>query len=234
MKRFYKDVAVEKVADGWHITLDGRPIRTQMGNPQVVPTSILAGVMQQEWADQGDRIDPKAFLFRDHADFAIDVVRPDREAAIAKLLSFAQTDTLCYRADPEDALYREQLDRWEPLLEHLEAKHAIRYQRISGVMHRPQPDDTIATLQSHLATLDDFHLAGLSAMASLSASLAIALLANDEAINDPMLLWRDANLEEDWQAEHWGNDPEAQAVRDKRAEDFSAAQVFTMLALTRD
>ena len=234
MKRFYKDVAVEKVDGGWQVMLDGRPVKTQMGNPQVVPTAMLAGVMQQEWADQGDRIDPKAFLFRDHADYAIDVINPDRDTAIGKLLAFADTDTLCYRADPEDALYREQQERWEPLLAHLEERLGIRYQRISGVMHRPQPPETLATLRQHLHARDDFALAGLTAMASLSASLATALLANDEAINDPMALWRDANLEEDWQAENWGRDEEAEAVRKQREEDFSAAQVFTMLAATSD
>ena len=36
-----------------------------------------------------------------------------------KLIGYAETDTLCYRADPEDALYRHQQDRWEPLVEHL-------------------------------------------------------------------------------------------------------------------
>ena len=70
-------------------------------------------------------------------------------------------------------------------------------------------------------------------MASLAASLCVALLANDEAVNDPMALWRDANLEEEWQADKWGRDEEAEAVRKKREGDFSAAQVFTTLAASR-
>ena len=37
MKRFYKDVSVDEVADGWQVSLDGRAIRTQGSKqPQIV------------------------------------------------------------------------------------------------------------------------------------------------------------------------------------------------------
>lgn len=230
MKRFYKEVTVAEDAGGWKVELDGRAIKTQGGNQQVVPSRTLAHALAQEWADQGEKIDPKVFLFRDMTDFAIDVVRPDRAATIDKLLGYAETDTLCYRADPEDALYQRQQEQWEPLVAHLEETHGIRFQRISGVMHKPQPPETLRSLRAYLGTLDDFTLSGMVSMASLAASLGVALLANDEAINDPMLLWRDANLEEEWQAEQWGREEEAEERRQQRGEDFSAAQVFVMLA----
>ena len=230
VKRFYKDVSVAEDAGGWKVELDGRAIKTQGGNPQVVTSKTLAHALAQEWAEQGEKIDARAFLFRDMADFAIDVVRPDRAATIDKLLGYAETDTLCYRADPEDALYQRQQEQWEPLVARLEETHGVRFQRISGVMHRPQPPETLAALRAHLETLDDFVLSGMVSMASLAASLGIALLANDEAINDPMMLWRDANLEEEWQADQWGREEEAEERRQQRGEDFSAAQVFVMLA----
>ena len=230
VKRFYKEVTVAEDAGGWKVELDGRAIKTQGGNPQVVTSKTLAHALAQEWAEQGEKIDAKAFLFRDMADFAIDVVRSDRAATIDKLLGYAETDTLCYRADPEDALYQRQQEQWEPLLAQLEETHGIRFQRISGVMHKPQPPETLAALRAHLETLDDFVLSGMVSMASLAASLGVALLANDEAINDPMLLWRDANLEEEWQADQWGREEEAEERRQQRGEDFSAAQAFVTLA----
>lgn len=233
MKRFYKDVSVEEAEGGWQVALDGRAVKTQGGKPQIVPSGVLAQALASEWRDQGEEIDPGLFLFRDLADFAIDMVGTDREAVVAKLIGYAETDTLCYRADPEDALYRQQLEVWEPLVEHVEGKLGLRFQRVSGIVHKPQPEETLAVLRSHLEAQDDFTLAGMTAMASLAASLCVALLANDEAINDPMALWRDANLEEEWQADKWGRDEEAEAVRKKREGDFSAAQVFTTLAASR-
>ena len=230
MKRFYTNVSLVEAPGGWQVALDGRGVKTQGQRPQVVPSRALGEALAAEWREQGEIIDPKAFLFRDHADYAIDVVAEDRAAAIEKLLAFAETDTLCYRADPDEALYRRQEEAWEPLLGHLEEKLGVAFQRVSGVMHKPQLPSTIAALRHHLGSLDSFTLAGMSAMASLSASLAVALLANDEAINDPMALWRDACLEEEFQADLWGRDAEAEAVRDIRADDFSAAQVFVALA----
>ena len=230
MKRFYKDVSVEQVDGGYRVVLDGRPIKTQMGRPQVVPTETLAHALAVEWAEQGEEIDPRKFLFRDHADFAIDIVGQHRDETIAKLLAFAETDTLCYRADPDEPLYRRQQEDWEPLLCRLEDKHGVAFQRISGVMHKPQPPETIATLKAHLEQLDDFSLAGMTALASLSASLTIALLSGDDAVNDPMLLWRDANLEEEWQADQWGREEEAEERRRKKGDELSAAHTFMLLA----
>ena len=48
MKRFYKEVAVEQTADGWQVTLDGRPIRTVGGRPQVVSSAKLGRALAAE------------------------------------------------------------------------------------------------------------------------------------------------------------------------------------------
>ena len=58
---------------------------------------------------------------RDLADYAIDQVAPDRPGVAARLLPYAETDTLCYRADPDEPLYRRQQERWEPLVQAMEA-----------------------------------------------------------------------------------------------------------------
>ena len=86
MKRFWITVGVEPCEGGHRITLDGRPIRTQGGNPQAVPTRELAEAMADEWRGQGEQVDPKAFPLRDLADYAIDHVRGDREGTVAMLL----------------------------------------------------------------------------------------------------------------------------------------------------
>ena len=232
MKRFYSSVDVAQAGDGWQVTLDGRGIKTQGGEPQVVPSHDLALTLAQEWASQPEKIDTGLFRLRDHADYAIDIIRPNRDEAIDKLLSYAETDTLCYRADPDEALHKRQQEAWEPLLGHLESRHGVSFNRISGVIHKPQPPETLRCLREYLAAQDDFTLAALTAMASLAASLSVALLGIDEAINDPEPLWRDANLEEEWQAEMWGRDAEAEAARARRWEAFSAAATFAALART--
>lgn len=229
MKRFYKVAAVAREGDGWRVTLDGRPVRSVGGRPQIVPSEALAAALAAEWADQGEEIDPAAFVLRDMADHALDVVGPDRATAIATLLRYAETDTLCYRAEDGEALHEHQGEVWEPLLTAAEARWDVHFERISGVIHRPQPAATLKRLEAVLQAEDDFTLAALTTLTTLAASLVIGLAALAEDA-DPATLWDAANLEEDWQAELWGKDYEAEARRERRLGVFSAAVRFVRLA----
>ncbi|OCC25256.1 molecular chaperone [Croceicoccus estronivorus] len=228
MKKFYKEALAESADGGWRVMLDGRGIKTAMGAPQVVPNETLANALASEWDGQGEEIDPAHFLFRDMADYAIDVVRPNRDAAIGELLRYAETDTLCYRADPDEALFQRQQEVWEPLLSSIEARHGVRFTRVSGIMHRPQPPETLEAIRRHLAEQDDFALAALNTLASLSTSLSIALAALEEDA-DAEALWAAANCEEDWQMELWGKDYLAKERRDRRQAEFTNALRFARL-----
>ncbi len=229
MKRFYKTVGVEPAGDGWRVVLDGRGIRTVSGRPQVVPSRKLARAMTAEWEAQGEQIDPAAFMLRDLADYAIDVIAADPRAAADALLPYAETDTLCYRAEPDEALHERQCAVWDPLLAAAEARLDVRFERIDGIIHRPQPDATLARLAAEMARLDPFALSALRTLTSLAASLVIGLAALEREA-DPFELWNAANLEEDWQAELWGKDAEALARRDQRFAVFAAAMRFAELA----
>jgi chaperone required for assembly of F1-ATPase len=229
MKRFYKDASVEPAGEGWRVTLDGRPIKTQAGAPQVVPNRALAEALADEWRRQGEEIDSTGFPLRDLADFAIDHVAPDRAAAAARLLPYAETDTLCYRADPDEPLYRRQQQLWEPLVQAVEARYGVRLERVSGIVHRPQPAETLEAVRAVLEGLDPFTLAALETMTRLAASLTIGLLAL-EPDADPDTLFAAANCEQDWQAELWGWDAQAEEGRSTRLAAFRQAVRFADLA----
>jgi chaperone required for assembly of F1-ATPase len=229
VKRFYRQVAVAEGDGGWRVLLDGRAIRTAGGRPQVLPTAALADALSDEWAEQGETIDPARFVLRDLADFAIDAVAADRGETLRGLLAYAETDTLCYRAGPDEALHERQLAVWEPLLAAAERRWDVRFERVGGVMHRPQPAVTLARMETVLAAQSDFALAALRTLASLAASLTIALAAIAPGA-DARALWNAANLEEDWQAELWGKDAEAAALRERRFATFAAAMRFAELA----
>ena len=226
MKRFYKQVSVEPAEGGWQVRLDGRGVKTAGGRPQVVPGSALAEALAAEWASQGEEIDPAGFPLRDLADYAIDVAAADREAVIAETLPYAETDTLCYRADPDEALFRRQEEVWEPLLAQIETRLEVRFARVSGIVYRSQPQATVDRLRAELAEADAFTLASLRMLASLAASLVVALAAIRPGA-DAEALWRAAELEADWQAELWGEDYEA---AQRRAARFAALQVGMRMA----
>ncbi len=229
MKRFWKEVSVEERDGGWQVLLDGRAIRTQGRAAQLLPTRAAAELVAAEFAAQGEKVDPKSFIHRDIADFAIDMVRADRTGHVAKLLSYAETDTLCYRADLDEPLFMRQQDLWEPLLTAFEAAHGITLERASGIIHRPQSAECLDALRQRLQNEDDFTLAALITLASLAASLVVALAVLEQGA-DVDTLFAAANLEEDWQAELWGWDYEAEEARKAKLEAFRQAARFASAA----
>ncbi len=232
MKRFYETVTVEPGDKGWHVALDGRKIKTAHGAPQAVPSQALASAMAEEWSGQGEEIDTAAFIFRDLADFAIDIAGPRREETLASMLAYAETDTLCYRADPDEPLFARQQELWEPLLRDMEQRHDLRFERVSGIIHRPQPPETLSALRSELERQDPFALTAANMMASLAASLIVALAALEDGA-DAEALWAIANCEEDWQAELWGWDAVAADKRATKLQAFAKALEFAQLARAR-
>lgn len=234
MKRFWREVTLGQVelagaATGWQVLLDDRPVRTQGGTAQVVPSHALAEALAREWADQSEVVNPGAFPLRDLADLALDHVAPDPARQVASLMRYAETDTLLYRADPDEPLHRRQLERWEPLVRAVETGHDVAFERISGVIHRPQPAATLHSLHDILLQQDAWRLAAIATLAPLAASLIVALSALDAGAS-PEGLFAAANLEEDWQTEFWGHDEEAARVRAAREAAFAAAIRFARLA----
>lgn len=229
MRRFWKEATVAEVEGGWQVMLDGRAVKTQAGSAQIVPNRALAEALADEWAAQGDTVDPQSLPLRDLADLAIDVIAPDRAGAVAKLRGYGETDTLCYRAEPDEPLHARQLEVWEPPLCAAEARWQIHFERINGVIHRPQSDATLARLEQVLAAQDNLTLAALTTLSSLAASLVIGLAAIEPGA-DGAALWAAAELEEVWQADLWGKEAEAEERRARRFAAFGAARNFAELS----
>lgn len=231
IRRFYKEVTLGEVPGGYQVLLDARGVKTVRGAPQLAPTRALGEALAAEWRRQGEQIDPRSLPLRDMADYAIDIVTPGPAAVAQGLVAYAETDTLCYRADPDEPLHARQQEVWEPLLASFEAAHGVTFTRVSGVLHRPQPPATLAALHTRLLALDPFTLAAVEAMTKLAASLVTALAALDaQGEEEPLALWQAVCLEEEWQAELWGRDREAEERRRVREADFLRACAFARLA----
>jgi chaperone required for assembly of F1-ATPase len=136
---------------------------------------------------------------------------------------------LCYRADPDEPLYRRQQELWEPLIAQCESSHDVALERVSGIVHRAHPPESLAKLRQALEVKDDFTLAALQNLASLATSLVTGLAAL-EPDADAERLFAAANCEEDWQAEQWGWDADAKKRRDARLAGFLAAATFAKAA----
>ena len=225
MKRFYQSASAG--ADG-RILLDGRPVKTPGRRDLAAPTDALAEAIADEWEAQHDLIDPRAMPLTGLANAAIDRVAPDAAAFARGLAAYGESDLLCYRADGPAPLAARQTERWDPILAWAQQRYDVVFELALGVIHMPQPPETLARLGAAVAARGPFELAGLSPLVTISGSLVLALALAEGAVSLDQA-WAAATLDEQWQAEQWGEDAEAAAALADRRRDFAAAARFLAL-----
>jgi chaperone required for assembly of F1-ATPase len=228
VKRFWKDVAVERGDGGWGIRLDSRPVKTPARVALSVPTKALAEAIADEWRSVGETIDPRAMPLTGLANAAIDRVAPDRQAFADGLARYAEADLACYRAEGPRPLLDRQERSWDELLSWGRRRFDVDFATTSGLLHVPQPPPTVERLAHAVAALDAFRLAGLSPLVTIGGSLVAALAVLEKALT-PDQAWDTVSIDERWQLEQWGGDAEAEASLENRRRDFLAAARFLKL-----
>lgn len=222
-KRFYKEVDVARVYDGYAVTLDGRQVRTPGHKIRViVPALSIAQTMAGEWAAQGEFIDPATMPMVRLINSAVESGEeriPEFRAEIGK---FAAGDLLLYRADAPQELVAEQDREWDGALVALARKFDVAFQPTIGIIHQAQPAETLRKLD---LTLENQGLLSLTALVSItgitgSGLLAIGLL---HGLFTPDQVWKAAHVDEDHQIRLWGEDDEASERRAKRRVEFDIA-----------
>jgi chaperone required for assembly of F1-ATPase len=220
MKRFWKTVVID---DQRGIRLDDRPVRTPGRVTLALPTDALAQGVADEWRTigEGEEIDPSAMPLTGLSNAAIDRVGADRALFAAGLAQYGESDLLCYRADSPDDLVARQAAAWDPLLDWARTRYDVHIEVATGILHRAQPDQTLARLSDAIAARDAFELAALSPIVTIGGSLIVALALAERAATAEQL-WDAITLDEEYQAERWGRDPLAEAGIAARRRDFGA------------
>jgi chaperone required for assembly of F1-ATPase len=226
VKRFWTNVSVDT---GRVVRLDSKPVRTPGRVPLALPNAALAEVVAEEWRAVGETIDPRAMPLTGLANAAIDRVAADPAAFTAGLAAYGESDLLYYRAaDPPELVARQEA-AWDPLLDWARGRYDVHFETIAGVMHTAQPAATLSRLGEALAARDPFALVALQPIVTITGTL-VGALALAESATDAETLWRAAQIDEDWQAEQWGEDLLAIAARETRRRDYDAAARFLKMA----
>ena len=227
--RFYKDVSVDALEGIHRVLLDGKPVKTPVGNVVSLPTRALADAIADEWRAQRTTIEPQTMVLTKLANTAIDRVAPSSAGARQQLLSFAESDVVCYRAESPSELVSRQKLAWDPLLSWTRERFSSSLRVVSALSFIEQDEASLRALGAALAKLDTFSLAALYAAASLCGSLVIALALSERRL-DPEQTFAAANLEKIFQAERWGWDPRETAKADlERAELNQISRFFALL-----
>lgn len=227
-KRFYKTVAVAEGPGGFALQLDGKPVKTPAGHALRAPTRALAEAIAREWRGQGDTIDPETMRLTKALNTALDRVAAHRDAIVEDLAKYAVTDLICYRADSPMELARRQAAAWDPWLDWAAERFGARLVVTTGVAHVEQPQASLTRLRAAIAAYDDHRLVTLHTAVTItgSAVLGLAFVARALTADEAM---RAALVDEDFQAELWGRDAEAEATRARRRAELEAADTLLVL-----
>ena len=226
-KRFYTEVAVAPVGEGFGLTLDGKPIHTPARSRLVVPTRKLAEALAEEWRAQGEVINPATMPKTRLVNTALDGVSHEKEAVAAEIAKFAGSDLVCYRAGQPESLIAEQNAAWNPILDYFREKYSARFLCAEGVMFVAQSPESLAAILRLVREQGEsgdgaLRLAALHVMTTLTGSALIAL-ALVEGGMDFDAAWAAAHVDEDHQMRLWGADDEALARRAARLAEMRAA-----------
>lgn len=228
-KRFWKDVAVSEMDDGYSIQLDGRVVKTPLKRTMSLPTKKLAAAIAGEWDEQDGVVDPTSMPFTRSANAAIDKVADQRTEVAALIAAYGETDLLCYFAEGPDALIERQEAGWRPYLDWAESALGARLKTGAGVMHVPQSAGATARLSEAVHDLRIFSLTAFHDMVALTGSLVLGLSAA-HGHSSPEEIWAISRIDEDWQSEQWGEDDEAMTMSAAKKAAFLHACRFFRLA----
>lgn len=234
LKRFWTavDVAEGEGPHGsfWAVTLDGRTPKTPAHAPLRLPTAAAAGMAADEWAAQGEFIDPATMPVTRLASTAIDRVSQAREPVAEEVAAFAGSDLLCYLADHPTALAVEQAREWTPWRDWAALELGIQLEPAEGIVHRAQDPAAIARAAELALRLDDFALTGL-AMATPLLGSAVLAFAVQRGVLSGEAAFELSRLDEAFQERQWGVDQEAaERTAARRAEAVMLDRWFRALA----
>jgi chaperone required for assembly of F1-ATPase len=234
MKRFWDQAAIAADPQGWHVMLDGKPVRLPGGPPLLLPHRNLAEAVAAEWTAaggaKGGEMSYADLPLTRLAGTAQERIAIDPEPVVLELARYAETDLLCYRAESPAALVRRQQAEWQPWVDWAERRHGARLRVTSGIAHVAQDPATLMALAQAAAAHSIPAVAALGIAVPALGSLVLGLAMADGDL-DADTAARLSLLDELFQEEQWGSDPEATARRDRVTDDIRLAGRF--LALLR-
>lgn len=230
LKRFWTAVEVQAGEGGWTVLLDGRAPKTPAHAKLTLPTEAAARLVADEWAAQGEFVDPATMPATRLASTAIDRVSQAREPVAEEIAAYAGSDLLCYLAESPTSLVEQQAREWAPWRAWAAVELGVHLEPAEGVIHRPQDPAAIARVRELALRLDDFALTGLATAVPLLGSAVLGLAVQRGALSGEAAFDL-SRLDEAFQESRWGVDADnAERTAARRAEAGLVDRWFKALA----
>ncbi len=226
MQRFYKTVHHELKDNLYCFYLDNKPIKTPMGTLLSTQSQAKADAVVAEWDMQTDTILLNTMPITRYLNSVHDKIIPNYAFIIRQLLDYADNDCLFYFTQKtESDLYHQQITYWLPIIRFFQSDYAVTLHYGSDLILNKQCDDFKNHLQDFFQTLSFENLAGLYTIITILGSVLLGLYAYQNHIPYDIAL-KYARLEEDYNIQHWGLDPEITKKRNFIDKDYQETIIF--------
>lgn len=233
MKRFWKDVDIEKRGDSFAVTLDRRSLKTPSGNTLLLPGNkkLVATLVATEWDNQDKLLKPHALPITSLVSRAIDSLGEDaaREEVCHALLEYLDTDTICFHEDYPPQLVTLQSDHWDPLLEWARNTFNVEIHKFESILSNKQPEATKQRFIEELKTFTSWEMAAMERATYMTKSflIALALVKRFITVEQASIA---ARVEVSSQIERWGEVEDSHDVdfHDVRRQLGSAACLLSL------
>jgi chaperone required for assembly of F1-ATPase len=228
VKRLYKKAKPVNREAAYGIVLDGRPVKTPGKRDLTVPNRALAAAIAEEWNAQEREVRPTTMPLTRLATTTLDRVATQRRTVVQQTANYAGTDLLCYRAGHPPALAARQQAVWQPLIDWAVLRYDAPLSVTNGVIPKSQATTSLRAFAAAVAGLDDFALTALHLATTACGSLVLGLALLEGRI-DAAEAFAASQLDESFQIEAWGEDPEQLERRRALAADIEATARFISL-----
>jgi len=222
IRRFYSDVGITAVDSGFQITLDKHPIKSAGQQILQLPNEKMAEQLANEWRQQKEFIDFANMPVMRFASTVHDNIFPRPDDTRAEILKYAHSDLLCYRVAEPDSLVERQASLWDPVLLQFKEELNIDFVTSTGIQYVEQGGESMKRFETLITPLEDYQLGAVHLVTVMTGSAALAIALGNSWLTIEVA-WQCAHLDEDFQAEHWGEDEEATLRRQRRHAEFCAA-----------
>ncbi len=233
MKRFYTMVSHKKSDGGFLIQLDGKVIKTPLGQDLSSPTKTLADAIVAEWAAQEEKVKPDTMPLTQLLTTTMDKIR-DRDKITASCMRYLDTDLICYWTKEPEELSKLQKEKWGEWIKWFEGHFEVPLYTTTKIDAITQDEEAHKRVWNYIESLDDYYFTVLHVTTSLSGSLILALAFTEGDIA-PEQIFEMSYLEELYRGEIYnealhGAAPQEEAEREAFKRDAVAAQKFLELA----
>jgi len=160
---------------------------------------------------------------------AVDRIAADRTRVVAETAGYGGSDLVCYRAEAPAELSRRQAELWQPLIAWVAERYDVALNVTTGIVAVPQPAHALERFRRLLEAGDLYALTAMAVLTAAAGSLVIALATAEGRLTAEQAA-EAALLDELFQQEKWGSDPEAEARRAAVRRDLADGLRFLRLS----